>query len=308
MLIRSLEVESVGPIAGPIRLPLGTGLNVICGPNEIGKTTLARAAYTALTSPCWSNDVGVRRLMPRSGGHPRVCVEFDVGLFSCRLEKVFGGKRSLSRTDLLVEDPDGHSTRMSGDKAEERLAELLGMGPRPNRGKSRDWMGLWPLLWVQQGESSAEPSGALVGRGRNQLRNRLAALSGEVLAGVDQAPLLGAVQAEFLRYYSAGGRELSRAGSPLHEARLGHMRRVDAVEALEGKRREHEELIDTMNRSLDERLRLQDELPHLADEAAVAATNWEQAQLQEARCKEAAAHLAAEVAGWRPSPAPRTRW
>ena len=142
MKIRALRVREVGCLREPATLEgLSGGLDVLAGPNELGKSTLFRALEAVFTVLHTSKVQGIRDWMvPDNGGAPVIEVDFELGAKRYRLRKQYfvAPKASLLGLD------DG--TQARGADAEARLAELLiGAGGADRLG----------LLWVRQTGSLA---------------------------------------------------------------------------------------------------------------------------------------------------------
>lgn len=138
MLLRSLHVECLKTLRGPVDLEFAEGLTVIGGPNESGKSTLREALGAALFYPAGSTKKEVKDLATwGSSSPPVVRLGFRLQGEEWRVEKTFGRKKggaALHRGDRLVaEDND----------AQAQLDELL-------RGSGEaDWI---RLMWGEQGD------------------------------------------------------------------------------------------------------------------------------------------------------------
>ncbi len=77
MLLRKIVVQDFAGVRGPVELKFHAGLNVIHGENEIGKSTLVKAMYSALTMRSKVTGKPLDEIKPRSGATPRVFVEFE---------------------------------------------------------------------------------------------------------------------------------------------------------------------------------------------------------------------------------------
>jgi hypothetical protein len=111
------------------QLDLAGGLNVLYGPNDLGKSTLARAIRAAFLLPCGSSK-GNEYVSWSGAGDPHVTVVFtdSTGRY-WRIRKTFGDRN----TAILESSKDGKSY---GDavrlrQADEKLRELLAWGAGP---------------------------------------------------------------------------------------------------------------------------------------------------------------------------------
>ncbi len=160
MKIRAIRLAECGRFADPIALDgLCGGLNVLVGPNELGKSTLLRAMQTAFFTDHKSRQKDVVALRPYQGGAPLIEVEFEAGGHRWRLMKRF----LAQPTAELVSLDDAHAKPIRGADAEIQLAEILG-------GEGGD--GRFPLLWVSQG-GTLDPL-ELSNGGANMIRSAIA--------------------------------------------------------------------------------------------------------------------------------------
>lgn len=146
MKIRALEVDQFRRFDRPVRLSgFGNGVNVLCGPNEFGKSTLLEAIRGLLFERHTSKADVIKRMQPRAGAtSPRLAMEFEL-----RGERWHVAKRFLHREPLAVlTAPCG--ARFEGDAAEERLQELLGVFAPGKQGSKPEHVGLWSALLVGQ--------------------------------------------------------------------------------------------------------------------------------------------------------------
>ena len=122
MRIPSLELERFRKFDRPVRLSGFTdSLNVICGPNEFGKSTILAAIRGVLFERHNSRAEPVKRMQTwRGNAAPRLVMEFEVGGRHWQIEKRF-----LHQPMACLTAPDGG--RFDGDAAEEELQRLPGI-------------------------------------------------------------------------------------------------------------------------------------------------------------------------------------
>jgi len=138
MKIRAIRLKEVGRFSAPVALEgLTGGLDVLAGPNELGKSTILKAVNTALFLPHTSKKQEIEELRPYTGGAPLIELDLDVQGRRWRLRKQYLSTRSAELHDLST----GQLSR--GGDAETLLTKLLG-GP-----------GHFALLCVTQGEALA---------------------------------------------------------------------------------------------------------------------------------------------------------
>lgn len=138
MKLTALRVAECGRFTTPMALEgLSGGLDVLAGPNELGKSTLLRAMRLVLSEKHTSQRGEIVQLRPYGGGAPLVEVEFTIGGRHWRLRKRFLAQRMA---ELVCRD-DGRLFR--GADAESQLELLLDAGGGRDR---------FSLLWIGQGE------------------------------------------------------------------------------------------------------------------------------------------------------------
>lgn len=144
MKIRAIRLKEVGRFREPVALEgLSGGLDVLAGPNELGKSTILKALKSALFYPHTSKHGRLEALRPYAGGAPLVEVDFEAGGETWRVRKQFLSSRSAELKSL-----SSGSIARGGD-AETQLAQLLA-GP-----------GRFALLWAEQGAPLATPDPAV---------------------------------------------------------------------------------------------------------------------------------------------------
>ncbi len=152
MRLRSLTVNQFKKFTTPTRLEgIGDGLNLVVGPNELGKSTLLDALRAALFERHRSGAAAIKALQnDRSDLAPVVELIFEVGGDEFTLTKRFI-KSPYARLIL----PSG--VTLESDAAEAELRRLLGFGESGSRGANAETLGMWGVLWVQQGQSFGRP-------------------------------------------------------------------------------------------------------------------------------------------------------
>ena len=152
MKLRKLSVNQFKRFTVPTQLgELDDGLNLVVGPNELGKSTLLDALRAVLFERYSSGAGPIRALQnDRSGAAPVVELVFEVNGAEYTLTKRFV-KSPLAR----LQCPDG--TLLEADAAESKLRNLLGFAAAGNRGATSETLGMWGVLWVQQGQSFGRP-------------------------------------------------------------------------------------------------------------------------------------------------------
>jgi energy-coupling factor transporter ATP-binding protein EcfA2 len=281
MKLVALELEQFRKFDRCVRVTgFGDGLNLLVGPNEMGKSTLFAALQAVLFERHRSQAQTVRSFQPagHEGAAPRVALEFTERGERYRIEKRFLRRPSA---ELLL--PDGR--RLHGEPAEEALERLLGGGVAGGTAPQ----GIRGLLWVGQGHSFAPPD--LGGAERGTLQAALDLELGEVLAGDHGSALLNSVgQALQELVYKSG-------------APRGRYKEAD--EARQAAQREAAELVARraeLERDLDdlesvgaelERLRAEERATEAEAELAGLSAERDRLKLQHAELREAEAALQA---------------
>lgn len=143
MRIRALRVAECGRFETPTAIEgLTGGLDVLVGPNELGKSTLLRALRAALFEKHTTRKAEIEALRPYGGGAPLIEVDLEIGGETWRLRKRFLAERMAELTSLA-----GGSVARGAD-AEAALERLVGAG---------EGAGRFGLLWLDQGGTLAPP-------------------------------------------------------------------------------------------------------------------------------------------------------
>ncbi len=139
MKIKAIRLHEVRCFREPVALQgLSGGLDVLAGPNELGKSTILKALRRALESKYTSKTKDIEALRPYGGGAPLVELDLEIDGKTWRLRKRF-----LSSPAAELKELSGGAIARGGD-AETELARLLKGSSEAER------LG---LLWVDQGSS-----------------------------------------------------------------------------------------------------------------------------------------------------------
>ncbi len=153
MKLRKLSVNQFKRFTAPTQLgELVDGLNLVVGPNELGKSTLLDALRAVLFERYSSRAQPIMALQnDRSGAAPVVELVFEVSGAEYTLTKRF-----VKSPHARLQCPDG--TLLEADAAENKLRNLLGFAEAGSRGATSETLGMWGVLWVQQGQSFGRPA------------------------------------------------------------------------------------------------------------------------------------------------------
>jgi hypothetical protein len=140
------------------------GVNVLAGPNEMGKSTLFHALEAAFLARHKVTGVALDTMRPHAGGEPLVEVEFEAQGRRWKVRKQFGRGASAILTDVA----SGKEIARNAD-TEQRLAALTG--------RSGELPGGLGLVWVRQQRSLLPPDPDIDPEtGKEKIRGERAAL------------------------------------------------------------------------------------------------------------------------------------
>ncbi len=245
MHIKRIAVESWRGLTCELD-DLAPGLNLICGPNESGKSRLVQALRFALfeSSKGRARHKAALSSWGAAGERPRVEVEFQLGGATWMLEKTYLG--TGCNTVLR-----GGGKTLEGEEAEDRLADLMGVSPGGTTELKSSERGIWSLLWVDQGDSREPPSHNDISQAR--LQDQLSAEIGEVAAGELGQRILAAARELKTRFYTDktdaerpvlrdGRARVEQLEADLAEAEARHRAVARDADDLERLRREERDL------------------------------------------------------------------
>ncbi len=187
-------------------------LNVLAGPNESGKSTLAEALHRALfLRGKIGGDLQKGMLSHNHPGTPEVTLSFQADGKTWTVRKQFAGARGST----LLSSDDGVSLRDA--EAEEKLDALMGCETAFGPGAAGKLPKLWAHLWVWQGSSGADPAD-IANDHRASLTSFLQQEGAAALlqSATDQR-VASAIQQKHGCFFTQNGRE--KSGSTLHSAR-----------------------------------------------------------------------------------------
>jgi energy-coupling factor transporter ATP-binding protein EcfA2 len=282
MKLRALALNQFKKFTSPVRLGgIDDGLNVVVGPNEMGKSTLLDALRAALFEKYSSKAQPIAALQNdrnQAGPVVELAFEMDDGPYVIT-------KRFIKKPYARLSCPDGRM--LEGDAAEDTLRGLLGFDEPGKTGAKPESIGMWNVLWVQQGHSFGALD--LPETARSSLHSALESEVGEVLGGRRGRALPQAIEKQLGELVVSSGRPRGVFKDAID--------RRDVLQAdLEGLRTRRTELSQTLD-DLDE---AQDTLSRLSstdrdkdDQAELdgARTRHSQLAALEARIEAAATEL-----------------
>ena len=127
--------------------------NLIGGPNESGKSTLAEAAHRALFLRAKTGGAIRKEVVSTIHiGDPEVILTFEASGKIWELEKRFAGSKGGTRLTAAG------TTTLKDEEADAKLSELL-KTESGGRANANQLASTWSHLWVWQGSSGQDPSG-----------------------------------------------------------------------------------------------------------------------------------------------------
>lgn len=233
MKLRSLAVNQFKKFTVPMRLDgIENGLNVVVGPNEMGKSTLLDALRAALFEKYSSKAQPITALQNdrnQAGPVVELAFELDDGVYRVT-------KRFVKKPYARLSCPDGRT--LEGDAAEDMLRTLLGFDEPGKAGAKAETLGMWNVLWVKQGQSFGALD--LPESARSNLHNALESEVGTVLGGRRGRALPQAIEKQL--------GELVANNSKPRGAYKDLIEKTDALRSdLEGLRTRRQELAKTLD-------------------------------------------------------------
>jgi hypothetical protein len=202
MRLRSITLNDIRRFTAPVAISgIGPGLNVLCAPNENGKSTLFDALQAVFFTPHRSKGKEIKALKPHAGGAPEVTVEIDTPEGRFRIFKRWSSRET-------AEVWQGDRLLAKADEAEAWIARLThGSGDGGPAG----------LLWVRQGLTRFDHDRAKdLDATKSTRRDLMTSVTGEVetLTGGRRMDLaLARARADLAVLLTASGK--SRADGPL---------------------------------------------------------------------------------------------
>jgi DNA repair exonuclease SbcCD ATPase subunit len=299
MKLRALELEQFRKFDRPARVAgMADGLNLVIGPNEMGKSTLFAALQAVLFERHRSQAQTIKSFQPavHEGAAPRVALDFEIEGARYRIEKRF-----LRRGSAELALPDGR--HLHGEAAEEELEHLLAGGRSGARRGTADGSGVWSLLWVGQGQSFDLPE--ISSAAHATLQTALDAEVGEVLGGDRGTALIATLDQALHELVYRRGQPKGR----YREATVELARLRQELERLERDRAELEHDLAALEDAQADFERLRAERAAGREEAELAELNARRDRLNlwRAEVREAEADLKAKRADLEKAESARTR-
>ena len=242
MKIRSLAVNQFMQFTDPTRLnEVQDGLNVVVGPNELGKTTLLAALRAVLFEKYSSRAKPIASLQNdrnKAGPVVELVFELDDGVYKIT-------KRFMKKQYAELECPDGR--KLQADAAEEELRSLLNSGKPGGSGATVETLGMWSVLWVEQGKSFGSIN--LSDKARTTLHSSLESEVGNVLGGRRARQLPQVIRKrleELITRGSIGSNKIPRPTGD-YKSRIEQSEKLEAeLNELHERRRSLSEVLDNL--------------------------------------------------------------
>lgn len=270
MKLQQLRVNQFRQFREPLNIDgFGAGINLICGPNESGKSTLVRAIRAAFFERHSSGTLGDLRPWGDSGAAPEVELVFSHAGKQWQLSKRFLQRK---RCDLTVE-----GERFSGDEAEDQLAAMLGFTVAARGASKAEHWGIPGLLWIEQG--MGQELGEAVTHAGDHLKSVLGASLGEMTSS-DGDEITRQVRSQLEELLTGGGKP-----------RGDYKASIERLAALDSELRELDQRIISYRQQVD---RLGELRRQQASDEAERPWQTLRAQQQEAEQKQAEVKLLAD--------------
>lgn len=250
MLLKSIAIEHFQQYEKPFELTgLCSGINVIYGDNEAGKSTLLRALRAILFDRF--NGKGADDFAGYKGGSPEVKIDFELNGESYSLEKIFSKKKD-GRAVLTNEK----GVQWTGSEAEIQLAELLKF-ENVERGLAKsEQQGIYGVLWVEQGNAWQQVSLSKNPKASQTIQNVLNHELTDMLSQGKGESLLKKFTDELSEFQTEKG------GKP----RGKYKEKLDAKVAAEQKSEDLRRELNTYQKKVDQLSDYQQELASLVDD------------------------------------------
>lgn len=271
--------------------------NLIGGPNESGKSTLAEAAHRALFLRAKTGgNIQKEMVSTRHLGEPEVLLSFEAAGIRWELEKRFAATKGSTRLTAR-----GGAT-LRDDEAETKLADILKSETAGGRGAAGLLPDLWSHLWVWQGSAGDDPSTHTTAHKARIIQHLQQSGVAAVLQSASDLRVASRIADSYAELYTATGKpkagsrpELSRiqlesATASLEKARETSTRLAKAADDHFRAERDIAEVSAILPRLRDERGSTEVKLEQVASLRRDEETCLQALGAATARCKELETH------------------
>lgn len=236
--------------------------NIICGPNESGKSTLIEAAHRALFLRAKTGGKTLEEMKSKThGGNPEVELTFSAQGTTWTVHKFFGGS---TRGYTKLNSPN--QPTLLDTEAEQKLAELLQAETASGRSAPSQLQNCWPHLWVWQGSSGIDPAEHATSY-QNRLIHRLQqdGLTALIQSPADQAVAQKISEAYYEIHTQTGQ---VKAGTKLHTARKNHEQALQNLQQAKATTAELEQALHDFHQASQTLKTAEETLPELQKQLA----------------------------------------
>jgi chromosome segregation ATPase len=282
MKIRELELQNFRKFRQPVRLEgLVDGLNLVCEPNETGKSTVLEALRAVLFERHRSRSEQIKSFLPfgdQTAPSVKLAFELENGRWSVE-------KRFLQSPMVRLAGPGGQT--FESDAAEEQLQALLGFSKAGNSGATDDTRGALGLLWVEQGMAFQIAAPGEVAK--RTIESVLSSEVGAITGGRRLAAVTASIERAYAEYRTAGGQPRAKLAEAIEALKSAQ----EDVTAAEEAFRSLEEAMDALDRERKVLARLERDLaePELAANEKRLAEDLDRAKLTAATIRVAEGEL-----------------
>ena len=254
MKLRSLALNQFKKFTSPWQLRnIEDGLNIVVGPNEMGKSTLLDALRAVLFEKHSSRAQPIKALQnDRNQAGPVVKLSFELDDGDYRIIKRF-----MKKPYARLYYPDGGI--FEGDIAENNLRDLLDFTEPGQSGAKPETLGMWNVLWVRQGQSFTALD--LPESARSNLHVALESEVGTVLGGRRGRDLPQTIQKQLGELITSRGNPRGKYKAVIEQAEFIQ----NELDELENRRRDLSDTLDDLEEALKKLERLEDKDRNEAD-------------------------------------------
>lgn len=238
MIVDKVHLENWSIIREPFEIEFSDGLNILHGPNDIGKTMFVDSIRTVFFTKHTSHSKKVRSLVPwGSSLSPKATITFSQNGSSYRITERF----MSSEMSLLEKLVSGEWERIAeGDEADKKIIELVG-GKLPIKGDTKpEYWGIGQALWMVQGEP-------FISEDLNEETfSSLQKLIGATIESDQEKKMFMKVNERFSSTFTTARRDIKK-GSEISNLNETIEKLEEKKRGADGARKEKEELIRRMD-------------------------------------------------------------